>query len=824
LAINSQQLRRYTRLTKARSLKRSCSFSSALTYLAAIFTLTVEIVFNISPLVAQEAELTQTIRGTVIDMQSRFSLPGANIVLLGTSPPIGVATDKEGKFRLENVAIGRQSLQVSFLGFNTLTVSDIYVTSAKEVILTLELEEKVFQSQEVVITAKVDKAKALNQMAVVSARTFSVDETSRFAGSFRDPARLAANFAGVTASGDQRNDIIIRGNSPLGVLWRVEGLDIPSPNHFTQQGANGGPISILNNNLITNSDFFTGAFPAEYGNALSGVFDIRVRKGNNEKHEFVGQLGMNGAELSAEGPFSKRHRGSYLMSYRYSTLEVFDKLGISFGTAGVPRYQDFSFKVHVPTEKAGIFGVFGLGGISNITVIGSEQEALEKQAGLGRNENTYFGTDLIASGISHTLFYGKNVHQKIILGFSGQRRRVNVDSLPDNGDPPFSVYSDSTKLGKITLSYYVNKKFNAKHTVKTGFILDRLNLNLKEKSYQAQLGVRIPLRSMKADTYFAQAYVQWRYKINDKLLLTPGLHYQYFFHNGSSAAEPRLGFLWNFLPRHSLGLGYGFHSQLQQMEAYFYESSDTLGNTIRTNEDLGFTKSHHVVAGYDWAFMKNFRVKVEVYYQYLYDIPVYGNRSSSFSMLNLGAEYGLLPKLDTLVNEGTGFNYGLEITIEKFFSKSYYFLITGSLFESKYTGSDKVVRNTAFNGKFVLNVLAGKEFTIKKKNTLSIDFKVTTVGGHRYTPIDLEKSKAAGKEVSIDELAFSEQFNPYFRADLRFGYKRNAKKVTHEIAFDIQNIFNIKNVLLQSYNEETGQVEKAYQLGIFPVILYRIEF
>ncbi|HIA36752.1 MAG TPA: TonB-dependent receptor, partial [Flavobacteriales bacterium] len=751
-------------------------------------------------------------------------LPGASIVLLGTSPPIGSVSDIDGNFRIEKIEVGRHSLQVSFLGYKMATIPNIYISSAKEVVLLVELEEKVFESQEVVITASVDKTKALNQMAVVSARTFSVDETSRFAGSFRDPARIVANFAGVTASGDQRNDIIIRGNSPLGVLWRVEGLDIPSPNHFTQQGANGGPISILNNNLITNSDFFTGAFPAEYGNALSGVFDIKLRNGNNEKHEFIGQLGMNGAELSAEGPLPVKQRGSYLLSYRYSTMQIFDKIGISFGTAGIPKYQDISYKFHVPTEKSGVFSLFGLGGISNIRIIGSEQEAIEKQAGLKENKNSNFGTDMIASGLSHTFYYDNNLFHKLIIGFSGQRRRVSVDSLPLNGDPPFISYIDSTQSGKSTISYYLNKKINSRHIVRLGAIADWYQLDLKEKYYDEILDTYISLRDFGGATSLFQSYINWRFKPNDYLLFTSGLHLQYFAYNQSSSLEPRIGLSWNFAPRKSLSLGYGHHSQMQQLETYFYESRDSLGNTLKTNEDLGFTYTHHIIASYDWAFLPNFRLKIETYYQSLYNVPVYGNASSSFSTLNLGAEYGLLPSLDSLDNKGTGINYGLELTLEKFFSNNYYFLLTGSLFDSKYKGSDGVLRNTVFNGNFVFNVLAGKEFVVKKVNIFSIDAKVTTSGGNRYTPIDMEASKLYGEEMLKDDLAYSQQFDTYFRADIRLGYKRNAKKVAHEWAFDIQNIFDTENVLLQLYDEETNKIEFAYQLGIFPVVLYRIEF
>jgi hypothetical protein len=180
----------------------------------------------------------------------------------------------------------------------------------------------VYTLDDVTVRPDIRKDQAINEMAVVSARSFTIDETERYAGSLGDPSRMAANFAGVTSVSDQRNDIVIRGNSPLGLLWRLEGLEIPNPNHFGSIGTTGGPISMLNINHLTNSDFYTGAFPAEYGNALAGAFDIRMRNGNNQKHEFMGQMGFNGFELGAEGPFSSNSQASYMANFRYSTLEV----------------------------------------------------------------------------------------------------------------------------------------------------------------------------------------------------------------------------------------------------------------------------------------------------------------------------------------------------------------------------------------------------------------------------------------------------------------------------------------------------------------------
>ena len=324
---------------------------------------------------AYSQDYSQTIRGTVVDKQSQSPLPGASVVLLNSTSPIGVQTDIDGNFKLEKVPLGRQGIQVTFLGYNPATLANLTLTSGKEIVLTIELEEKVITTDEVVISAEKNKAEALNEMTTVSARAFTVEETSRYAGSFNDPSRMAMNYAGVANTNDSRNDIIIRGNSPLGLLWRLEGINIPNPNHFGALGTTGGPVSILNNNDLANSDFLTGAFPSEYGNATSGVFDLNMRSGNNEKREYVCQFGFNGLELGAEGPFSKKSKASYLANYRYSTLQILDALHINLGIGAIPQYQDFTFKLNFPGTKFGKFSVFGIGGLSHITIIENQKDS-----------------------------------------------------------------------------------------------------------------------------------------------------------------------------------------------------------------------------------------------------------------------------------------------------------------------------------------------------------------------------------------------------------------------------------------------------------------
>ncbi|HET6993225.1 MAG TPA: TonB-dependent receptor, partial [Bacteroidia bacterium] len=292
---------------------------------------------------------TQTVRGQIVDNQTKSELVGAIVLLADTGVYMrNTTTDVNGNFRFENVSVGRHLIVFKYSGYKERSMP-IIVTSGKETVLNIEMEESVIQNEEVVITDESEKTKPNNEMTTVSARSFTIEETSRYAGSLGDPSRMAQNYAGVSGADDSRNDVVIRGNSPLGVLWRLNGADIPNPNHFGSFGSTGGPVSMLNNNILDNSDFMTSAFPAEYGNAIAGVFDLKMRNGNNEKFEFLGQVGFNGFEAGMEGPFTKKHNASFLVDYRFSSLTLFEKMGADFGIGdAVPKYQDLSFKLNFP--------------------------------------------------------------------------------------------------------------------------------------------------------------------------------------------------------------------------------------------------------------------------------------------------------------------------------------------------------------------------------------------------------------------------------------------------------------------------------------------
>lgn len=769
----------------------------------------------------------QTIRGKVQDADSKSPIPGANVVWINADSLVGTVSDGNGNFRLENIPVGRRSIKVSLVGYEDVVIPNIIVSSAKEVVLTIDLQEKVYTTQTVEVSAKQDKSAANNELVTLSSRNFQAEETGRYAGSRGDPSKMVANYAGVSSGNDARNDIIVRGNSPLGVLWRLEGVDIPNPNHFSAQGATGGPISMLNNNVLGNSDFLTGAFPAEYGNKTAAVFDIKLRNGNNERPEFTGQLGINGVELGAEGPISKKKGSSVLVNYRYSTLEIFNKLGIRFGVSASPEYQDLSYKINLPTTKAGVFQIWGIGGISQLKLLDSEHKASDWSY-ISKGEDLVFKTSMGATGINHLYFFNPKFSGRFSLAATGTNLDAYVDTLSPVDRSPFLDKKNKSVEGNFSASYTITDKINSRQLIKAGASYQLLYFNARSFTYSTVYHQYIDQLNVNNSTAgLVQAFVHWQYRPFNNFVLNAGIHYQNFLLNSTWALEPRLGMRYKINERQNISLAGGMHSQMQPTIYYFYETYDVANNSYyRSNRNLDLSKSDHVILEYDLQLLKSLRFKLETYYQYLYNIPVQQNWNSSFSMINVGNALEGIPLVDTLVNKGTGENYGAEFTIEKVFSKGFYFLVTTSLYDSKYLGNDGKIHNTSYNGGYVFNSLAGYELSLgKNKNkSLSLDLKYTQAGGNRYTPIDLNASQLAGKAIYIDREAFSQKQNDYSRFDVKLSYKTNRKKTSQSFFVVVENIFDTKNILRESYNNDTKSIQKEYQLGLFPYFGYRIEF
>lgn len=770
------------------------------------------------PLISYGQNNTQTIRGIIIDKLSQTPIIGATVQILSLKK--GSKTDTLGKYALTEIPPDRYDIYVSYAGYKSMTISNVVVTSGKEVIIEIALEESFNQLNQVVVKSG-NKGGTNNKLASVSARTFSMEEVNRYAGGRSDPARLVANFAGVSAPDDSRNDIVIRGNSPVGVLWRIDGMNVTNPNHFASVGTTGGAVSALNTNLLKSSDFFTSAFPAEYGNATAGVFDLGFRNGNNKKRETTLQVGViTGLEATTEGPFSKKSDASYLVGYRYALAGVAQKLGVDIGTTATPSYQDLSFKVNSGTSKYGKLSLFGILATSTIEIGWGSSNTL-----YGNGNQVDFASKIGIVGINHFKQINKKSFISSTLGvnYSGTDQTGYATDRPT--DSVFSKEINNVAKTNYNISSTYHSKINSRLFFKAGIQDEIIGLNLYYKTKDRIFDDYIQIWDYNRSTNLAQAFAHVKYNITEKITLNAGLHAQLFFLNNSISLEPRVGLIYNATTNSSFNLGYGLHSQMQPINVYFLQSTDANGNTVYNNKNLDFTKSHHIVLGYNIQPANDWRIKTEVYYQSIYNVPI-SISSSSYSMLNTGSTFKT-DLTDSLVNNGTGKNYGIELTIEKFFSKGYYGLFTSSLYSSKYTASDGVERNTAFNGRYVFNILGGKEWKLgkAKRNKVSTDIKFTNAGGRAYTPIDLTSSNSIGREVLSSDL-YSDYYQTYYRLDFKAGFTLNSRKrkLSHTFSLDLQNVTNHKNVFSQSYDDRSQTISTTYQLGFFPNVVYKLQF
>jgi hypothetical protein len=754
-----------------------------------------------------KTQFVQSVKGNITDRESGEPLIGATIIIKGTDPVKGNSTDEKGNFKIGNVPIGRYNIEIRYVGYEPFLVREILVSSGKEVVLNIGLKESVAKLDEIKITPNTNKERPINSMATLSAQQVSVEEANRYAGGFDDPARLVASYAGV-ASTVSNNGIVIRGNAPKGLLWRMEGIQIPNPNHFADYySLGGGVVTALSSQTMSNSDFYTGAFPAEYGNALSGVFDIKMRTGNTEKREQTFQAGAIGIDYAAEGPFVKGKNSSYLFNYRYSTLGLISPaLPKKIGRIS---YQDLSFKLNFPTEKMGVFSLWGIGAIDS------------RFRGYTRSDTSENNAKLLlgAIGLSHKIIFNDKISMNTTFAPTGNSAVWYENTFNENMvSHPFNKVSDYR--WKYTFTSYVNYKFSPKHTNRTGFIVDRLNYNIDiQIARNAGEPVQTYVSSKKASSLF-QFFSQSKVDLNDHLTMNLGIHSQYFALNNKYTVEPRLGIRWNFKPTQTLSFAYGLHSQLEDMNLYLVELNTSNGK-IMPNKNLDFDKAHHFVLGYEIRLSDNVVFKVEPFYQKLYNIPVVPD--SYTSTINMTHSYDFD---DSLVNIGTGENIGLDLTLERFLNKGYYYMVTASFFNSTFKGGNGIEKNTRYNKNYVFNLLVGKEWFIgdNKNNVFGANIKMTYMGGDRITPVNIAETMAQQEIVEDVTRSFSKKTNDSPILSLAISYRKNKLNYSSIFSFSVINALAHEEFGDYNFNKTSQTIEESKDLFIVPNLSYKIEF
>lgn len=776
--------------------------------------LLISILFSVS-VSAQDNKPVQTIRGTVIDHASGSPLPYVSVGLLDL-PGIGTTTNDEGKFEIKNVSVGRHDLQATFIGYESAVFREIMLTSAKEIYLEIQLKESVLQLDEIVIRPRINKEEPLNSMALSGARMLSVEEASRFAGGMDDPARLVSSFAGVTSAVGS-NGISVHGNAPSLLQWRLEDVEIPNPNHFADVSSlGGGMLSSLSNNVLGNSDFYTSAFPAEFNNAVSGVFDMKMRNGNSQKFQHTLQAGVLGLDVASEGPLSRKHNASYLFNYRYSTTGLMNKVSPAGDLEQEMDYQDLNFRLNFPTKKAGVFSVWGTALIDKIK---PEIKTPEEWDYMDDAKDSRMKQTSAAAGLSHRYFLNNGGLLKTTLATTYSKTDA-WESIYDNNMNSSPFLDFKSQYTNLVLTSSFNKKYSTKHTNKTGITFTNMNYDMDFDLAPFYTESLERISEGKGNTNLISAYTSSLFNINDRLSATLGLNGQLLTLNNSWTIEPRASIKWQASARSSFGFAYGLHSRMEKMDVYFVKTQAT-GNEL-VNKDLDFTKTQHVSLSYNYRISDDMNLRVEPYFQYLYDVPVIAD--SSYSVLNRSTFY----VEDALVNKGNGRNYGVDITFEKYMTKGLYYMVTASVFNSEYCGGDGVWHDTKFNRNYVINGLMGKEWMMgrNKQDVLSINLKLTMQGGDRYSPIDEAATLAhPDKETQYDETrAYSKQLSPMFLANYTLSYRMNRSKVSHEFAVKGMNATGYKEYFGHEYNLKTSVIEPRRLKNAIFNVTYRLDF
>ncbi|MEZ4804171.1 MAG: carboxypeptidase regulatory-like domain-containing protein [Bacteroidia bacterium] len=769
------------------------------------------LLLTISNLFAQG--YTQTVKGVVSDKNLMNKVAGV-LVIINSDSNYSAVTDVNGRFEIKNVEVGRVMVTAKHSLYSDVVIPNLLLTSGKELVVNIQMEEKITQIKGFKVKSKSNKFKAINDMSIVSARSFSVEETQNYAAAINDPARMATSFAGVVGADDGNNSIVIRGNSPSALLWRMEGIDIPAPNHFASFNGSGGGVSILSSQLLGNSDFMTGAFASEYGNALGGVFDLKLRKGNDKKREYTLQAGFLGLDLAVEGPLSKKG-GSFLVNYRYSTLGVIQKLGIDID--GLLIFQDLSYNIVLPESKLGTISFFGFGGLSS--QIQKAEKDSSKWEFKSDRYNFFYGSNTGAAGMSHMMNLSKKTTWRNVILYSANIISDKGDFYKDNYNQTFTHWKNSIGNSKLAINSTVNHKINKNLYLRSGLIVNKWHYQTKQKELDSNDALHTFLDN-EGNTFYLQGFAQIKARVNRKLSLYGGFHSMYLNLNKTYSIEPRFSAKYSLNRKSILSLGYGLHSQLQLPGVYFTQVTNSQGDIEYPNRSIGFNKAHHIVAGYEYVLKNQTRLKVETYYQHLFNIPVSAD-NKNYSILN--SSDGIISQ--PLVNNGLGKNYGLEITVERSLNKGFYYMMSASIYNSLYRANNKKWYNTAYNGNHTLVLSAGKEIKLKgDKKLFGMNIKTTWYGGFRETPIDIEQSRQYQQTIRQDSKPFSTQLPAYFRTDVRFSYRINHARFNSIWSLDIQNASNRKNIGGTYFDIDKEKQSTWYQTPLIPILSYKIEF
>lgn len=765
----------------------------------------------------EASQAMQTIRGEVVDAASGEPMMGVSICV-EDMPEARTITDMNGGFVLVDVPVGRHNIKATYIGYEPLVMMEQLLSSGKEMVLHLRMTENISSLKEVVVRPRTNKQMPLNDMAQVGARMFSTEETARYAGGIGDPARTASMFAGV-ASGGAANGISIHGNAPQMLQWRIEGVEVNNPNHFADiTEAGGGIFSSLNGLMLANSDFLMGAMPADYGNALAGAFDMKMRTGNNMHHEHALQVGTLGVEFASEGPLGKaksgQPRASYLVDYRYSFMELAKKVHAINMDHETMDYQDLSFKLNFPTAHHGTYSIWFTGLIDNYH---NDVDDPSEWETLWDMNKTWTRQRNWAGGITHTRQLRSGGTLTSRLATTGTYLHLGVTDYDQQMVATPDMAGRSTSWN-IIASVEHKRKFSSRYTMQNGFVHQYMDFSTHLDHIQVVGGPMARVYESDGDTHLTRFYTNHKIGISHRLSMVAGANLMWFHLNRQWMLEPRVSMQWKASGSSTLSVAYALNSRKETTDTYF-----VLQDGRNPNKNLSLTQSHYLSASFAQSISEHAMFKVEPYWQYLFNVPV--ERGTTFSVLNHLNFY----QDRVLISDGAARNYGVDFTLEHFLKEGRYGMFTATLFKSEYRDAQREWHHSRYDRGYIINALGGKEWMVgrERKNVFGLNFRFTLMGGDRYTPIPDnltydEVAKRPDRSIPEDGArAFSKQMHPSLTSAFSLKYTVNGRHSAKHIMLEFLKVRTFRG---QTYDLRTKEPSRQYTELTFPNLAYRIEF
>ncbi len=747
---------------------------------------------------AQDNYPVGTLKGTMIDRQTKEPLAGANVILIDTR--LGAATDLKGNFTIQNIPVGAYSIQFSYIGYETITKTDIIIKSNRTTFIESDLGQSTMQTETIEVNAgyfvKMEEQP-------VSLTNFSREEIRRAPGSAGDVSRILMSLPSIAKVNDQSNSLVVRGGSPVENSFYIDNIEIPNINHFPTQGSSGGPIGILNVEFIKDVDFYAGGFSPMYGDKLSSIMNIRFREGNRER--FNGQLDLNWAGFGGvfEGPVFDQ-QGSWLFSARRSYLEWVIKM-FDVGTSVAPSYGDIQGKL-----------VYDLSDQHRITVLGILADSHSSSTKQVADENAmiaYGDQDIyeFAAGLNWRALWSKLGYSNTSLSFTSASYKENFSETSTQ----MPLLKNNSLEQTITLRNTNHLHLNDFHSVQVGFEIKQITSDY-DNFYAETLdpaGNIVPALKL-TDKISTEKYGLFlNYIINpvEKLRLNLGIRGDLFSYNNKSVMAPRFSAAYKLNDRTTISGSAGL----------FYQNLPLLLLAQRqNNRQLKTMQATHYILGVNHLISENTRLTVEVYKKDYKNFPLDSAQPGFFIIDELYYNHGFFTYHENLNDNGKAFTQGVELTIQKRLAKDFYGLLSASYFQSRYSDSNGLWKNRVYDNRVVLSVEGG----YKPNNEWEFSMRWIYAGGPPYTPYDQKASREINRGILDDTQINNERYPDYHSLNVRFDKRFHFTYSNLIVYLSIWNVYNQKNVASYYWNDSENKQDVIYQWGLLPIFGLEYEF